>query len=169
MIGMAVCSVPGSAPFFIQVGDPMPTRDSIQQSSRHRRRLLLGLLCVGLTTLGACGQSSAEISPVASVTAMQIPSKYATANAWATTTALARPHVPPASPQPLPHFSDWRVAYLGLDGVVHAVTLDGTTDVKGPSLPDTTINSSGTDGTTQYGVELDSADIAPDGKTLAYA
>jgi hypothetical protein len=138
----------------------MTARASRPQSSRHRRWLLLALVSIGFTALAACGQSSSQISP--SVT--QISSKYATANAWATATALAQPHGPAASPQPLPHFSDWRVAYLGIDGVVHAVTLDGTTDVRGPALPDTTSGA----GTLQYGSELDSAGIAPDGKTLAY-
>jgi hypothetical protein len=92
------------------------------------------------------------------VTTTQIPSKYATANAWATANAQARPHVPAASPQLLPHFSDWRVAYLGLDGVVHAVTLDGKTDVKGPALPDLTMT----------GLNVNSAGVGPDGKLLAY-
>jgi hypothetical protein len=152
----------------MQIGTLMTARARIPKSSRHCRRLLLALVCSGLMTLAACGQRNAAISPSASVTTTQIPSKYATANAWATATALARPHVPAASPQPLPHFSDWRLAYLGQDGVVHAVTLDGTTDVKGPALPDTTINGAGTDGTIQAGAELDSAGIAPDGETLAY-
>ena len=76
--------------------------------------------------------------------------------------------MPAASPQPLPHFSDWRVAYLGLDGVVHAVTLDGTTDVKGPRCP--TPRSTAQERTERYKsvYGLDSAGIAPDGKTLAY-
>jgi hypothetical protein len=147
----------------------MTARASVLWSTRHRRwSLLLAFVCVGLTTFAACGQSSAQTSPAASVTSTHIPSKYATANDWATATAQARPHVPAALPQPLPHFSDWRVAYLGLDGVVHAVTLDGATDVTGPTLPDTTINGAGTDGTIQVGTRLDSAGIAPDGKILAY-
>jgi hypothetical protein len=35
----------------------------------------------------------------------------------------------------LPAFSDWRVAYAGQDGLLHAVSLDGKTDVTGVSLP----------------------------------
>jgi hypothetical protein len=142
---------------------------SLPCSTRLRRwSLLLAFVCVGLTTLAACGQSRVEISPAASVTSTRIPSKYATANAWTTATAEARQHVPPALPQPLPHFSDWRVAFLGQGGVVQAVALDSTNDVTGPALPDTTINGAGTDATIQVGTRLDSAGIAPDGKTLAY-
>jgi hypothetical protein len=35
----------------------------------------------------------------------------------------------------MPAFHDWRAAYLGQDGHVHIVTLDGQTDLKGPVFP----------------------------------
>lgn len=64
-----------------------------------------------------------------------------------------------ASPGVLPHFSDWRVAYLAPDGRAHIVTLNGKTDLSGPTLPDLTSN----------GLIVANAGVAADGKTLAYA
>lgn len=58
----------------------------------------------------------------------------------------------------LPHFSDWRAAYLAPDGRAHVVTLDGKTVLAGPALPDLT----------SYGLSVTSAGVAPDGKLLAY-
>lgn len=138
----------------------MPTGAVTAWSRRPRCwRLSLALVCLGLSALAACSGKSVGASSSAPATATQIPSKYATAYAWASATAQALAQTPTAAPQPLPHFSDWRVAYLGADGVVHAVSLDGRTDVNGPALPDLT----------SYGLNFTSAGIAPDGKTLAYA
>ena len=64
----------------------------------------------------------------------------------------------------LPTFSDWRVAYMGSDGLLHAVTLDGKTDSAGPSLPLALPGQS-----PHYGNGITNAGIAPDGHTLAYA
>jgi hypothetical protein len=36
---------------------------------------------------------------------------------------------------PLPTFSDWRVAYLGEDTLLHIVSSDGKTQLTGPSMP----------------------------------
>jgi len=60
----------------------------------------------------------------------------------------------------LPHFSDWRVAYLGSDGNVHAVSLDGKTDVAGPALPDLNPRA--------YGTVLTSESVSPNGHMIAY-
>lgn len=62
------------------------------------------------------------------------------------------------SPGPLPRFSDWRAAYLGSDGQVHAVTLDGKTDVAGPALPNLGID----------GLAVSSEGFNPNGYLLAY-
>lgn len=59
----------------------------------------------------------------------------------------------------LPHFSDWRAAYLAPDGRAHVVTLDGKTDLTGPLLPDLT----------SMDFMLPARAWGPDGKTLAYA
>ncbi|HET9111313.1 MAG TPA: hypothetical protein VFN78_10850 [Ktedonobacterales bacterium] len=59
----------------------------------------------------------------------------------------------------LPHFSDWRAAYLAPDGRAHVVSLDGKTDLTGPLLPDLT----------SFGMNAANASVGPDGKTLAYA
>lgn len=65
---------------------------------------------------------------------------------------------PPITGQ-LPHFTDWRGAYLASDGKVHVVTLDGKTDLIGPSLPGLTSNA----------LAFANAGVASDGRTLAYA
>jgi hypothetical protein len=64
----------------------------------------------------------------------------------------------------LPAFSDWRAAYMGADGAMHVITLDGKTDIAGPQLPFTTDGSP-----LMIGFGITNAGIAPDGHTLAYA
>ncbi len=62
------------------------------------------------------------------------------------------------TPQPVfPAFSDWRAAYMAKDQSVHAVTLDGKSDIAGPIL-------------TQYTDQVNSVndEISPDGHTFAY-
>lgn len=59
----------------------------------------------------------------------------------------------------LPAFHDWRVAYLALDGAVHAVTADGTRDVEGPVLP-------GLDASTL--LRPAGTEVSPNGRFLAY-
>ena len=83
----------------------------------------VGLALVVGALLAACGQPVAA-GPRATITAT------ATATIPATTTAQPS--------DALPAFSDWHVAYLHVDGHVHAVTLDGKTDVAGPELPNLT-------------------------------
>jgi hypothetical protein len=66
----------------------------------------------------------------------------------------------------LPAFSDWRVAYVGQGGGLHAVSLDGKTDVTGIGLPAlTATNASGTPVT---GATLGAESASPDGRYLAY-
>ena len=65
---------------------------------------------------------------------------------------------PTTTPQPVfPAFSDWRAAYMAKDQSVHAVTLDGKSDIAGPIL-------------TQYSDQVYSAndEISPDGHTFVY-
>lgn len=57
-----------------------------------------------------------------------------------------------------PAFTDWRVVYIGQDGYMHAVSLDGKTDVAGPHTPPST-NGSG----------IWAAGVAPDGRRLAFS
>lgn len=78
-----------------------------------------------------------------------------------TTSVVRRPSVTPTStplPTAFPAFPDWRMAYLAHDGHLHAVSLDGKTDVIGPELP--------------YlypaNIEFTSAGISSDGHFLAY-
>lgn len=63
----------------------------------------------------------------------------------------------------LPAFSDWRAAYMGQDGVLHVVTLDGKTDVRGPRL---FFASPGQP--TFGGGGIVNAGFSPDGHFLAY-
>ncbi len=58
----------------------------------------------------------------------------------------------------LPRFSDWRAAYLGSDGRIHAVSLDGKIDVTGSILPDLTSPD----------LDFASGGFSPDGHLLAY-
>ena len=64
-----------------------------------------------------------------------------------------------SSARVLPAFPDWRVAYVGSDGRVHAVSLDGATDVSGVSLPSLATASTLLAGGT----------ASPDGHYVAYA
>jgi hypothetical protein len=63
-----------------------------------------------------------------------------------------------ATPSALPHFSDWRMAYLAPDGRAHIVTLDGKSDLTGSLLP----------GMTSNGLSVSNAGVGSDGKTVAY-
>ncbi len=58
----------------------------------------------------------------------------------------------------LPGFSDWRLAYLNVDGRLHAVSLDGRVDVAGPTLPNLE----------PPGVSIYGASISPDERYLVY-
>lgn len=67
----------------------------------------------------------------------------------------------PLRPQtPFPQFGEWRVVYLADDSRLHAVSLDGTRDTAGLTMPD-------------LAAALDSgfgrAAISPDGRELAYS
>ncbi len=65
---------------------------------------------------------------------------------------------PTAAPQPVfPAFSDWRAAYMASNQSVHAVTLDGKSDISGPILKQYTNQV--------YPVN---DEISPDGHTFAY-
>jgi|SRR5690348_14676715 len=101
--------------------------------SRRARFATLALALALLLALAGCDQSAVQPSPT-------------------------RPALTP-TPAGLPAFSDWRAAYLSLDGSVHAVTLDGKSDLTGPALPPFKINS----------LILASAGASPDGHLLAYA
>ena len=68
------------------------------------------------------------------------------------------PAAPQATPPPLPAFSDWRVAYIGEDGRLRIVSLDGKVDLAGPYVP-----SRDHLGEAHGGVAM-----APDGHSLAY-
>lgn len=70
---------------------------------------------------------------------------------------------PAATAQPsdaLPAFADWRAAYIDSAAGVHAVTLDGKTDVTGLSLPDLTAPDLNFPA---------GGKISPDGHLVAYA
>lgn len=69
-------------------------------------------------------------------------------------------NTPPAdlSPRPLPAFTDWRVAYIGADGRIHAVSLNGQRDNAGSAVPLQGINGDG----------VWTAGSSPDGRYLAF-
>lgn len=69
-----------------------------------------------------------------------------------------------------PAFSDWRVAYLGQDGHLHAVSLDGKTDATGTSLSSLPAATSGTPAATSTTAASSTyASASPDGQYLLYA
>lgn len=77
------------------------------------------------------------------------------------TTVVRQPSVTPTNtplPTQFPAFPDWRMAYLAHDGHLHAVSLDGKTDVIGPELPELY----------PANIEFKSAGISSDGHYLAY-
>ena len=75
-------------------------------------------------------------------------------------TTGARVFTPTATAAPtFPAFADWRVAYISQDGRLHAVSLDGETDLAGAVIA-TTNASSGSGAWT--------AGTAPDGQRLAF-
>ncbi|HEX9039019.1 MAG TPA: hypothetical protein VF808_18700 [Ktedonobacterales bacterium] len=104
--------------------------------------LLATLLAVAL--LAACGQSA--------LPARQRPSGSAAGGAQVSDSP------PDATPRPLPRFSDWRVAYIGPDGRLRAVTLDGKSTAVGLALPIRGFTGSG----------VFAAGVSPDGARLAY-
>lgn len=65
---------------------------------------------------------------------------------------------PDASPRPLPKFSDWRVASIGPDGRLRAISLDGKLTSVGGALPVTGFTGGG----------VFAAGTAPNGALLAY-
>ena len=62
------------------------------------------------------------------------------------------------TPAAFPAFTDWRVAYLGKDSLLHIVTMDGKTDLAGPFLPDLAAQ----------GLNLATPAVSRDGRGLAY-
>lgn len=103
----------------------------------------MGILIILVALLIAgCAQNTAKKRPTA------LP----------TTPPTMAPTATPALPLFLPAFSDWRVAYQAPDGSLHAVSLDGKTDVAGPLLPGEGFN----------GLSFPSAGVSPDGQFLAY-
>src|SRR5262249_45182808 len=125
------------------------------QPAKVARAMGLTLALVLLVaSASACGRSAAAAGPRPAV-----PPTATGAAKW-TEAARANPATPtPVKGRPLPAITDWRAAYLGSDGVLHAVTLDGKTDLAGPQLP----------GMDSYGLNFASAGIAPNGHSLAYA
>lgn len=69
-------------------------------------------------------------------------------------------NTPPAdlSPRPLPSFTDWRVAYIGADSRIHAVSLNGRSDAAGSAVPIQGMNGEG----------VWTAGSSPDGRHLAF-
>lgn len=65
---------------------------------------------------------------------------------------------PDLTGHPLPAFSDWRIAYISIDGRLHAVSLNGKADVVGQGLPIYGMNNTG----------VWTAGASPDGQHLAY-
>ncbi len=61
-----------------------------------------------------------------------------------------------------PAFSDWRMAYVASDGHIHAISLDGKTDVTGPAVTSDLMDTNTID------TVFASSGISPDGHSLVY-
>ncbi|MFI5273462.1 MAG: hypothetical protein ACHQ4H_10570 [Ktedonobacterales bacterium] len=109
---------------------------------RHEA-LLLVLWCAAL--VAGCAAPVTHATTPAAPQATSLPTPVPT---WTTLPMIA-----------LPAFADWRAAYAGTDGLLHAVTFDGKTDLAGQPLP----------GLSSYGLMLVSAGASPNGKLVAYA
>lgn len=109
-------------------------------------------LALALLAVSACGRTG-------SAAAGPRPATPTGVAKWTQAARMMTPTLTPVGGQPLPAFADWRAAYFGADGVLHAVTLDGKTDLAGPRLP----------GLEMAGLNFASAGVSPDGHTLAYA
>ncbi len=116
--------------------------------------MLLALLLLTACT-PASGTSTRSAHPAATSTLPPPPR-----STWGVGTPIpiSTPTSTIVSGPPLPPFTDWRVAYIGADQRLHAVSLDGKTDVAGASAP--------ISGPMYTGVW--SAGTSPDGKHLAY-
>lgn len=123
-----------------------------QEGWRRSRALLAAILSLALLAGCASGSGGARVNS----TATRGP-QIAIASAPTTISGPALTNYAVSGPA-LPTFSDWRVAYIGPDGDLHLVSLDGRTDLAGVSLP-----SYG-----QAGTDLFTAGASPDGEQLLY-
>ncbi len=117
---------------------------------------LLSLLCLLLT---ACASTSSTVitgppNPTATPIG-QLPNPNPGNSGQGQPTNTPPPDL---TGHPLPAFSDWRVAYIGADGRLHAVSVNGKADVVGQGLPIQAMNELG----------VWAAGTSPDGKHLAY-
>ncbi|HEV2403984.1 MAG TPA: zf-HC2 domain-containing protein [Ktedonobacterales bacterium] len=145
---------------------PMPSGTPVRRpllSERGRRRrislLASAVSAVGIAAMLAIILLTPRIQP-------QVAQRAATrASNVATAPVRPRPamsHIT-ASLAALPHFADWRAAYLSQDQKLHIVSADGNLDIAAPSLPSAT--------SAAWVSALGPRDVAvsPDGRTIAYS
>lgn len=122
------------------------------------RRAVALLVTASLLLLAACGVTGAgpSVGQSAAQPKATLPAKW---NGVDPRTGMPT-ITPPASlsPRPLPAFSDPRVAYIGLDSLLHVVSLDGRMNLAGTPIPLAGFAGEG----------LWTAGTSPDGRQLAY-
>ncbi|MGH2485594.1 MAG: hypothetical protein ACRDHE_06250, partial [Ktedonobacterales bacterium] len=134
--------------------------------SERRRERRISLLASAVCAIGIAALLAIILLTPPSRTQPQVAQRAAT-RANNVATASARPHPATthiaASLDALPHFADWRAAYLGLDQKLHIVTSNGNLDIAAPSLPSVASVS--------WVSALSPRDVAvsPDGRTIAYS
>ena len=139
-----------------------PMRAPLPSERRRRRRV--SLLASAVSAVGIAALLA--IILVAPPRHQPQVARRAATRSAAIVTATARPrpatsHIA-AALNALPHFADWRAAYLGLDQKLHIVSANGEFDIAAPSLPSAVASWTPT---------LSPRDVAvsPDGRTIAYS
>lgn len=134
---------------------PGARNDARGVGSRRRSLWLppdgLGALLLVLLLLAACAPTTGSATRPSTALATDAPPPQPSPTAISGISTTVRD-------TPLPAFTDWRVAYIGADQRVHAVSLDGKTDVTGATTPMPETNATG----------VWAAGTSRDGKYLAY-
>jgi hypothetical protein len=132
----------------------------LQRNRKHMIKQLGKLISLACLILAACAPSQSSISDTGlpsptSTPIGQLPNPNPGSAGQGQPTNTPPPDL---TGHPLPAFSDWRVAYIGVDGRLHAVSLNGKVDVMGQGIPIQGMNNTG----------MWTAGTSPDGKHLAY-
>ena len=140
-----------SARLFSQLYLERRARPPVRASSLFPTLAGAVLLCA--LVMSACSPSSTAATRPAATPTSTTPAK------WVGIQTPTPPPTPDSSPHPLPAFSDWRLVYLGPDGMARVVSLDGRIRLIGAALPINQVPDAG----------IWTAKQSPDGRHIAYS